>query len=125
MVEDTQGRVLVNQRPAGADFMPGYWEFPGGKLEPGEGSWQALVRELNEELAIDVASGHELMLLEHCYVRRRVQLEIWRVTEYRGSPTPQEGQRIEWCDIAGLARLQLLPADGPIVEKLMELAEAQ
>lgn len=62
VITDPSGRVLVNQRPADSDFMPGYWEFPGGKLEPGEESWQALVRELKEELAIDAGSGHELMV---------------------------------------------------------------
>jgi 8-oxo-dGTP diphosphatase len=103
--------------------MPGYWEFPGGKLEPGEGSWEALVRELKEELAIDVASAHELMVLEHCYRKRCVQLEIWRVTEYLGLAAPQEGQQIDWCHLPRLAQLRLLPADGPIVAKLIELAE--
>ena len=105
--------------------MPGYWEFPGGKLEPGEDSWQALVRELKEELAIEADRGHELMVLEHGYRSRRVQLEIWQVSKYRGRPEPQEGQRIHWCELRELAQLRLLPADGPIVAKLFELANTK
>jgi len=123
VVEDPYGHVLVNQRPPTSDFMPGYWEFPGGKLEPGEDGWQALVRELKEELAVDVAHGEALMVLEHDYPQRRVHLEVWRVTQYLGVPVAQEGQRIDWRRPAELTQLQLLPADGPIVAKLIELAE--
>lgn len=124
VVHDAQAQVLVNQRPMHADFMPGYWEFPGGKVEPGETTWQALIRELKEELAIDVIAGHELMRLEHAYPQRRVSLEVWQVTTFSGRPEPQEGQLLKWCAPQALTELRLLPADGPIVVKLIELAHA-
>ena len=103
--------------------MPGYWEFPGGKLERGEDAWQALVRELKEELAIAVLGGQPLMVLEHGYPDRRVRLEVWQVNEYLGCPVPQEGQQVDWCEPRQLEQLRLLPADAPIVTKLLELAE--
>ena len=116
---DGRGRVLVNQRPPGS-HMAGYWEFPGGKIAPGEDGWQALVRELDEELGVTARYGHPLLTLSHRYPDRTVELDVWRVTEYRGVPQPREGQQLRWCAPRGLDDLKLLPADGPIVAALRQ-----
>ncbi len=125
VIQDADGRVLVNQRPPHSDFMPGYWEFPGGKVEAEEDSWQALVRELAEELGINATAGSSLMVLEHRYPQRHVQLEIWLVSDYAGQPRAQEGQLLAWHPADALARIKMLPADEPIVARLLALAKTQ
>lgn len=125
IIENALGQVLVNQRPPHSDFMPGYWEFPGGKVEPQEDGWEALIRELKEELGIEVVAGRSLMVLQHHYPQRHVQLEIWRVTEYLGLPQSQEQQPLAWHQLDELSAINLLPADAPIVAKLQALAQAQ
>jgi len=124
ILKDAAGQVLVNQRPPHSDFMPGYWEFPGGKVEGQEDGWQALVRELKEELGIVVVAGRSLMVLEHHYPERHVQLEIWLVTDYVGRPQSQEQQLLAWHHLDELSAINLLPADAPIVTKLQALAQA-
>ena len=74
---DTEGRVLIAQRPAGK-HMAGKWEFPGGKIDAGETELQALTRELEEELGVTVLSAARLLQLTHDYPERRVELNMWR-----------------------------------------------
>ena len=112
------GRVLVNQRRPGT-HMAGYWEFPGGKLRAGEPPRTGLVRELAEELGIRILDAEPLLMLEHAYPARRVQLDVWRVIRYDGEPEGLEGQPLRWVAPADLHTLGLLPADGPIVEALL------
>ena len=125
IIENAEGRILVNQRPPSADFMPGFWEFPGGKVEPAEDSWQALSRELDEELGIRVVAGQPLMTLRHAYPSRLVELAIWRVTEFVGQPQSQEGQVLAWHYPGELLGIDMLPADRPLVAELVASAEAQ
>jgi 8-oxo-dGTP diphosphatase len=125
ILQDALGQVLVNQRPPHSDFMPGYWEFPGGKVEAQEDGWQALVRELKEELGITVVAGCSLMVLQHHYPQRQVQLEIWQVTDYLGRPQSLEQQPLAWHHPDALPAIDLLPADEPIVAKLQALTQAQ
>lgn len=117
VLRDRDGRVLVAERPAGKPHA-GFWEFPGGKLEPGEPAATALQRELNEELGIGVERAHRLLRLSHSYPERRVHLDVWRVARYSGRPVAHEGQRLAWVAPAELADWRLLPADGPIVAAL-------
>jgi len=115
---DAAGQVLITQRPAGK-FMAGYWEFPGGKLDPDEGAEQALVRELREELGIELRRCHRLLELRHHYADRAVHLEVFVVDESHGEPSGLEGQALRWVSVAALAQANLLPADRPIVEALI------
>jgi 8-oxo-dGTP diphosphatase len=115
---DDAGRVLIAQRPAGK-HMAGYWEFPGGKLEPLEAPEQALQRELREELGIELRHCHPLLQLRHHYADRAVELQVFVVDESRGEPSGLEGQALRWVSIAALPQQRLLPADGPIVEALI------
>jgi 8-oxo-dGTP diphosphatase len=114
---DEQGRVLVTQRPAGK-ALAGLWEFPGGKLEPGESAEQALRRELREELGIEVQASRPLLELQHEYPERHVQLSVWVVNRYTGAPAGMEGQPLQWAHPAALRGIGLLPADLPIIDRL-------
>ncbi|HEV2332823.1 MAG TPA: Nudix family hydrolase [Gammaproteobacteria bacterium] len=117
VLRDRAGRVLIAERPAGKP-LAGFWEFPGGKLEPGEPAASALKRELEEELGIAVDRAHRLLRLSHAYPERRVHLDVWRVARYSGTPASHEGQRLAWVPPAELLSWKLLPADAPIVAAL-------
>jgi 8-oxo-dGTP diphosphatase len=117
VLHDSQGRVLVCQRPAGKT-LAGLWEFPGGKLEPGEAAEAALRRELYEELGIQVRSCRPLMQLQHEYPERHVELLVWLVEHYDGEAHGLEGQALRWVSVQELPTLALLPADLPIIEYL-------
>jgi 8-oxo-dGTP diphosphatase len=115
---DAQGRVLVAQRPAGK-HMAGGWEFPGGKREPGEEPRDTLVRELHEELGIEVHEAAPLIAYEHEYPHRRVLLDLWVVIRYRGEPQPLDAPALQWVAIEDLERVGLLEADRPMIPALL------
>ena len=117
VLRDERGRVLIAQRPAGK-HMAGYWEFPGGKIAPGESSEQALKRELAEELGVSLQRCHPLLQLRHDYADRVVELEVFAVDDYAGAPAGLEAQALKWVAAAELGAQALLPADRPIVEAL-------
>lgn len=117
VLADGSGRVLLDQRPAGKPHA-GWWEFPGGKLEAGETPRDGLVRELHEELGIEVLAAAPLFTLTHVYPEREVRLHCWRVSAWRGTPAPHDGQGLAWHAPAALPGLQVLPADKPLVDWL-------
>ena len=117
VLRDRLGRVLIAERPAGKP-MADFWEFPGGKLEPGEPAFAALERELQEELGIRVRHAYRLLRFSHRYPEREVELDVWRVTALEGVPSSQEGQHLEWVLPEELADWKLLPADEPIIKVL-------
>jgi 8-oxo-dGTP diphosphatase len=112
--------VLIAERPAGK-HMAGRWEFPGGKLAPGELEADALVRELAEELGIEVWAAHPCMRLTHAYPDREVALSLWVVERYAGTAAPLDAQRLKWVAPAELAGEDILEADRPFIEALREL----
>jgi 8-oxo-dGTP diphosphatase len=116
---DAAGRVLIAERPAGK-HMAGRWEFPGGKVAPGESEKDALARELKEELGIAVMSARHLMRLTHRYPDRDVELSMWVVERYDGEPRPLDGQRLKWVERARLLGEDILEADGPFVAALVQ-----
>ncbi len=118
-VIDAAGRVLIAQRPAGK-HMAGGWEFPGGKLEPGEERLAGLARELREELGITITitTPRPLIRVRHAYPSREVLLDMWVVKSYSGEPQGLDGQALRWCTQCELAVAELLPADKPIVAVL-------
>lgn len=113
VLADAAGAVLLDRRPAGRPHA-GWWEFPGGKLEPGEAPWHGLVRELSEELGIEVLAGVPLLQLTHRYPEREIVLHVWRVSAWRGDLVAHDGQALQWFQPAALLTLKLLPADRPI-----------
>ena len=116
-VIDAAGRVLIAQRPSGK-HLAGGWEFPGGKLEPGEDRAAGLARELKEELGITIAAPRPLIRVRHSYPSRVVLLDTWVVNRYAGEPQGLDGQALRWCAQEDLAAADLLPADKPIVAAL-------
>jgi mutator protein MutT len=117
-VTDAEGRVLIARRPPGK-HLAGSWEFPGGKVEPGETRVQALGRELREELGITlVGPPRPLIRVRHGYSFGEVLIDMWVVTRYEGEPTGLDGQKLRWCTQDELAEADLLPADRPIVRAL-------
>jgi 8-oxo-dGTP diphosphatase len=121
LVNDAAGRWLVNCRPLGTP-LAGSWEFPGGKLQPGEAPLAALKRELDEELGIEVLEAEPVLALVHDYPDKRVRLDVWHVRRFRGQVAAREGQPLRWVTAAECRQLQLLDADWPIVERLPLLA---
>ncbi len=122
---DDDGRVLVAQRLPGS-HMAGRWEFPGGKLRRGEQPLDGLRRELAEELGVELGAAHPLIRLHHDYADRRVLLDVWRVTDYRGEPRGLDGQALDWVAPDALPDINLLAADRPITTalRLPEIARA-
>jgi 8-oxo-dGTP diphosphatase len=117
-VIDAAGRVLIAQRPSGK-HMAGGWEFPGGKLEPGEERLTGLARELREELGISITgTARPLIRVRHAYPSREVLLDIWVVKRYSSEARGLDGQALRWCTQDELEAAQLLPADRPIVRAL-------
>jgi 8-oxo-dGTP diphosphatase len=122
LIRDSAGRWLVNQRRPGT-HRAGAWEFPGGKLQDGESRFDALRRELDEELGIDVVAAEPLLEIVHAYAEKTVRLDVWTVTDYRGEVTAREQQLIAWVAVDALAALPLLEADLPIIAALRERSE--
>lgn len=108
------GAVLFGQRRIGKPYA-GWWEFPGGKLEPGENVEQALARELHEELGIDVQRSYPWMVREHVYPHAHVRLSFRRIVEWRGTPCGREGQALAWRHPSTIDLAPLLPATIPVV----------
>jgi len=110
-------QYFIAQRLPG-DLGDGAWEFPGGKVEPGESDSDALQRELAEELGIHVTESALLMTLTHEYPERFVDLVFFEVLAWQGEPEGREGQATRWCERDALAEVDWLPANGPVVDAL-------
>lgn len=111
------GRFLLASRPADKPY-PGYWEFPGGKIEAGESAHQALIRELEEELGIEVTHATPWLTRQYDYATVRVVLSFFRVSAWQGEPAPREGQTLSWQTPDNISVTPLLPANQPIIQAL-------
>jgi 8-oxo-dGTP diphosphatase len=119
---DVDGRVLVTRRPQGKT-MAGLWEFPGGKVEPGELPEQSLIRELTEELGIDVTQAclAPLTFASHAYADFHLLMPLWVCRRWEGIVTAQEGQELAWVRPQRLRDYPMPPADEPLIPHLIEL----
>ncbi len=102
VIRGADGRICLSRRPP-HKHQGGLWEFPGGKVEPGESLHEALVRELNEELGLAVTSSQPFMTVEHRYPDLRVVLHFREVSAWQGDPHGREGQPVEWVPLADIA----------------------
>lgn len=118
-------RIFITRRAKG-QHLSGFWEFPGGKVEEGETSFQALHRELQEELAIVVKNADLWMQIQHDYSAMSIAMEVFMVTDYEGVPRGAEGQQGQWVEIGELCAEStefLFPeANQAILAKLAALA---
>lgn len=119
VILDNEDKVLITRRAADS-HQGGLWEFPGGKVEPGESLRQALSRELWEELGIAVERTEPLIDIHHDYGDKRVRLEVHLVRHFSGEARGLEGQPLAWVSQAQLDGYRFPDANGPIVDALRE-----
>ncbi|MES1197006.1 MAG: (deoxy)nucleoside triphosphate pyrophosphohydrolase [Pseudomonadota bacterium] len=117
---DAEGRVLIAQRPANK-MLGGLWEFPGGKLEPGESPEAALVRELKEELDVMVEPDclDPYAFASHSYTEFHLLMPLYAVRAWEGQPIAREAQALAWAVPHELRSYKMPPADGPLVEQII------
>jgi 8-oxo-dGTP diphosphatase len=119
---DGEGRVLLSKRPEGKP-LAGLWEFPGGKMEPGETPERALVRELKEELGITLLASEltPLTFTSHPYTAFHLLMPVYACRRWQGIITPHEGQELAWVEPEALDAYEMPPADEPLKETLQRL----
>ncbi|MGC2458635.1 MAG: Nudix family hydrolase [Gallionellaceae bacterium] len=117
VLQKPDGTFLLAQRPADK-IWAGYWEFPGGKVEPGETPYHALVRELSEELGITVETAYPWVTRVFAYPHATVRLNFFRVIAWSGELHPHEGQEFAWQRVPDVSVAPMLPANAPILHAL-------
>ena len=119
---DADGRVLIAQRPQGKS-MAGLWEFPGGKVESGELPEETLIRELKEELGIDVKQEclAPLTFASHRYPDFHLLMPLYVCRRFRGIARPREGQGLKWVRPKQMRDYPMPPADAPLIQFLIDL----
>ncbi len=118
---DRDGRILLAQRPEGKE-MAGLWEFPGGKVEPGETPEHALIRELQEELGIDTWQSclAPLTFASHAYPHFHLLMPLFACRKWEGIPRAREGQTLKWVGVRELRDYPMPPADIPLIPVLRD-----
>jgi 8-oxo-dGTP diphosphatase len=119
---DADNRVLIARRPAGK-AMAGLWEFPGGKVDPGERPEEALVRELREELGVETRTAclAPLTFASHAYDDFHLLMPLYVIRRWQGVATPREGQELAWVRANRLRDYPMPPADEPLIAPLIDL----
>ena len=118
---DPEGRVLLAQRPEGKS-LAGLWEFPGGKVDPGETPEAALIRELDEELGIETWNSclAPLTFASHSYDDFHLLMPLFACRRWEGITAPQEGQKLAWVRPSALRDFPMPPADEPLIPILQQ-----
>ncbi len=121
VISNQSGEILIDKRKMGG-AMGGMWEFPGGKMEAGETVEDCIVREIREELAIEISVGEHLMTIEHTYPTIEVTLIAHHCKHISGIPQPIESDEIRWVKIEDLHLYQFPDANGAIVRSIQALS---
>jgi len=119
VIRDQEDRVLLTQRPEGR-HMGGLWEFPGGKIDDGEAPADALIRELDEELGVEIVVQRPLTFAVHEEPGLRILLLFYSARISRGEPLGHEGQAVEWVAVTDLPSFPTPPADAELVRLLAD-----
>ncbi|MDQ6432716.1 (deoxy)nucleoside triphosphate pyrophosphohydrolase [Mesorhizobium sp. LHD-90] len=119
---DADGRVLLSQRPPGKT-LAGLWEFPGGKVEPGETPEETLIRELREEIGVETQTAclAPLTFASHSYEAFHLLMPLFVCRRFSGIPTPKEGQTLKWVRPKQMREYPMPPADEPLIPFLIDL----
>ena len=117
VIIDADQRVLVTKRHL-HQHQGGLWEFPGGKVEPGETAKAALKRELFEEVGLEIISATPLITVTHDYLDKAVLLETFQINQFKGLATPKENQIMQWIELSALQTLEMPVANLKIREAL-------
>jgi 8-oxo-dGTP diphosphatase len=112
---ERDGQVLLTRRPAGT-HLAGCWEFPGGKIEPGETPQQALIREVDEEIGLAVTVSEELAATTYAYPDRRVALHLYRCIAHVGEPVARHVAAVQWVSADALEQVAMPPANAALVK---------
>ncbi len=123
VIDNAAGEVLIALRHADR-HQGGLWEFPGGKITDGESVENALARELQEELGIHIESAAPWLTVHHTYPERTVELHVWRVSAFAGSPYGREGQPLRWVAVRQLDPGDFPAANRPIIDALLRAEDA-
>jgi len=118
VIRDELNRVLLARRPDDR-HMGGLWEFPGGKIDPGEAPGEALVRELREELGLEIEIGRPITFAVHEEPELRILLLFYESDITRGEPQGREGQAVAWVPVSDLPSYPTPPADTELIQHLM------
>lgn len=114
-----QDKVLIGKRSSG--HFTGYWEFPGGKIEPNETSFEALVREMKEELNIDVTDASEVIHIKDKHPAITIHLQIWHIHKFKNTIIANEQQHLQWAYIHQLDLIDIIPTNVPILNYINQL----
>ena len=118
LIFNSHQEILVAEREA-QKFQGGRWEFPGGKVELNENPFDALKRELGEEIGIEIISAEPWQSFQHEYADRKILLDVWKIKAFKGEAVGKEGQAICWVSLKNLCLLSIPDANQKIIEKLM------
>ena len=119
VISDTQGKIIIDRRQAKGE-MGGLWEFPGGKIEPGETIKECIKREIKEELEIEIKVGDRLTTIIHDYTTFKVTLYVHLCQHLSGKPQPIECDEIHWVDVSSMNNYQFPQANAKIIDLLQE-----
>ncbi len=123
VIGDDQGNVLIDRRPQNG-LLGGLWEFPGGKVEPGETTEACIQREIREELGIEIEVGDRLIVVDHAYSHFRVTLNVHHCRHISGEPQPIECDEVRWVSLSELEQYPFPKANIQIIEALRRTISA-